>query len=427
MPIFVKPEWHQTLTHVTIKIPSHGVTKADVDVLTHEIYIKAHYQQYIFEVFLFKSINVTNSTCTITDTDIIFELSKTSEEEWIQLEADLSKPDKKDLRNQIIKQIQEKTQKEQEEKSAKKAETKRSYVRLQMAEDSKRQAKIKDLKKQAEENALKEMELWEEKQTEELIIKDIKPIEKPKFKKSKDRTKYKSCDKIQPDEIIKVEDEAPEPAIPVPRKCQTFTVSFTQREFPTPQRESKLEEEQEWLAKQAAARRSVGFDSDDLRPEERNPQWLLAKGDEFYKAENYLGAISAYTEGIKISKNFVDLYVKRSSVHYKIGNYERTLDDCSKALEIMTSAVAANLDKRLECIVRRGNALRKIGFARHAISELEEALKLSPGNEAIKKDLREAYMDYSAKKREKEEKIAASNRNNSNNPIPTNSNIVSTT
>lgn len=394
MPIFVKPEWHQTPTDLIIKIPSYGINQNDIDILTHDNYIKAHYQQYIFEAFLFKSINVMNSTCLITDENITFELTKATEGEWERLEVELSKVEKKDLRNQIIKEVQEKTQEECKARSNKRSEIKRTGVKLQIEEDTKKHEMIKNLKKQEEEKALREMKLWEENQ-EKLLITDVKP--KQQFKKSNDRSKYKSVDKAYTP-IAPVE-----PAIPLPRKCQTISVSFTAREFPTPVRESKIPEEEEWLAKQAAARRSVGFDSDDLRPEERNPQWLLAKGNEFLKAENYLAAISAYSEGIKISREFVDLFIRRSEVHYLVKNYQKTIEDCSKALDIMKPEVPANLEMRIECIVRRANALQKIGMVRHSIAELEVALKLSPGNASIKKDLREAYMEYKTKKNKSEE------------------------
>lgn len=53
---------------------------------------------------------------------------------------------------------------------------------------------------------------------------------------------------------------------------------------------------------------------------------------EFFKAGNYLGAISAYSLGIKISDKMASLYVNRSAAHYALENYYRCIEDCSKVI-----------------------------------------------------------------------------------------------
>ncbi|XP_043471827.1 dynein axonemal assembly factor 4-like [Leptopilina heterotoma] len=179
----------------------------------------------------------------------------------------------------------------------------------------------------------------------------------------------------------------PNKSIPLPRKCGTIKVSFTERAFPTPARESSHLEEQEWLEKQAKARRQTGFVSEDLRPEEQNPQWLKDKGDEFFKAKNYLGAISAYSHGIKLSEKMSSLYVNRSAAHYALGNFHKCAEDCSTGLELMIPKCEGNRESRARCHARRGAALCKLSVPQHGIPELEAALKLAPDNESIKLDL----------------------------------------
>lgn len=57
--------------------------------------------------------------------------------------------------------------------------------------------------------------------------------------------------------------------------------------------------------------------------------YIFFTNSEFYKAGNYLGAISAYTHGLKLSNKMVSLYVNRSAAQYSIGNYQRCIEDSS--------------------------------------------------------------------------------------------------
>ncbi|XP_043259375.1 dynein axonemal assembly factor 4-like [Colletes gigas] len=191
--------------------------------------------------------------------------------------------------------------------------------------------------------------------------------------------------------------EDPSKSVPLPRKSSTINVTFSDRKFPTPARESSHLEEQEWLKKQAEARRKVGFDMEDLLPEERDPQWLKDKGDEFFKDGNYLGAINAYTYGIKISDKMASLYVNRSAAQYALENYRRCAEDCSKALELMVPKCEGNRESRARCHARLGAALCKLSSPQHGIPELEAALKLMPDDKSIKRDVLAAKQHFNIK------------------------------
>ncbi|KAG5325072.1 DAAF4 factor, partial [Acromyrmex heyeri] len=222
----------------------------------------------------------------------------------------------------------------------------------------------------------------------------VKKMDQKLSQKFYTKTKKQGSDRDLIDRILKsrypkinqIFDE-PTKAIPLPRRSGTINVTFSERAFPTPARESSFIEEQEWLSKQAEARRKTGFVAEDLRPEEQDPQWLKDKGDDFFKAGNYLAAISAYTHGIKISDKMAALYVNRSAAHYALGNYYRCIDDCSKVLELMEPKCESNRASRARCHARRGAALCKLSAPQHGIPELEAALKLDPNNKSIQHDL----------------------------------------
>lgn len=66
-----------------------------------------------------------------------------------------------------------------------------------------------------------------------------------------------------------------------------------------------------------------GFCDDDLTPEERNPVWLLEKGNEFARKQNFKAAISAYSTGINIAAEPALLLLNRAVAHFQLENFER--------------------------------------------------------------------------------------------------------
>ncbi|XP_032663171.1 dynein assembly factor 4, axonemal-like isoform X2 [Odontomachus brunneus] len=228
---------------------------------------------------------------------------------------------------------------------------------------------------------------------------DQKSLQRFDAKTKKQKLGQNLIDKVLKVRYFKVNQIFNEPSktIPLPRKSGTINVTFSERAFPTPARESSHIEEQEWLSKQVEARRKTGFVEEDLRPEEQDPQWLKDKGNDFFKVGNYLAAINAYTYGIKISNKMTALYVNRSAAHYALGNYYRCIEDCSTVLELMEPKCESNRISRARCHARRGAALCKLSAPQHGIPELEAALKLDPNNESIKRDLHVARQYFNIK------------------------------
>lgn len=286
MPIIIKDfTWNQTENKIIIKIALRGVIEAKTDIFTTPKYMKVSYEKYFFELFLKHPILTDESKCIFTEDSIQFELQKEEVKLWDKLETDLSKQEKQELKIKLIQEEHERIQERDKKLLEKHSELKRTAVREQIRLDTKQRQLINDIRLKEKAEALGEVDKWKNSLT------SVKKVAKPQ-----ETTQ-----------------------IPLPRNTAMLHVDFTAREFPTPLRESQAEEEEEWLRKQAAARRSVGFVSEDLRPEEKNPQYLKEKGDEFLKAGNYLGAISAYSFGIKLRDTFSDFYVGRAAAHLAQG------------------------------------------------------------------------------------------------------------
>jgi hypothetical protein len=86
----------------------------------------------------------------------------------------------------------------------------------------------------------------------------------------------------------------------------------------------------QWLQKQAEARQACGFIAADLRPEENNPDWVKAKGDQMFRDGNYLGAVSAYSHGLQLCPNLACLYSNRAAAHIALNNLHKAADDASE-------------------------------------------------------------------------------------------------
>lgn len=303
MPLVVNDfKWKQTESTITIQVPLHGIHRSKVDVFTSIQYIKASYPPNFFEVLLFQPINLQESTCVITDNEIIFELLKTEIHLWPALELDVTKKEKMQLKTKLIDEEHQRFQKECQEKRERKSELKKVGVREQIKLDTKQRETIDKIKLNEKNKALADLNEWGDDNT--IIAKQVKVKKLAESKFIKAST---------------IESKEKKKTIPTVRSQVFLEVTFTPRELPTPSRESRLEEENEWLRKQTEARRSAGFVSEDLRPEEKNPMYLKCKGDKFMEQKNYLGAISAYSFGINLSKKYADLYKNRSEAHYAIG------------------------------------------------------------------------------------------------------------
>lgn len=307
MPTIIKEfDWKQTDTHLKIDIPLKAVIKSKLNTFISSRYIKVSYEQKFLDVILLFPVDEKYSKCIIGPENVILELKKCQNAiYWETLEPVLSKTQRLELKKDLLEKSYQQIQKQSETENNLRAELKRTAIRKQIETDTKVRESIEKIKQHEKSVALGDTKDW----TENVKIKLVGyngGVSDHSTQNSRKSEQNRSKLLKEPNNIL-------------PRQLKTVQVNFTPRQFPTPSRESKLEEEREWLNKQAAARRSCGFVSEDIRPEERNPQFLKAKGEEFLKNRNYLGAISIFSYGIQISPTFVDFYISRAKAHFELG------------------------------------------------------------------------------------------------------------
>lgn len=362
MIVIKEVKWSQSAEEIIIEVPMKNPASA-ADILTHENFIKIHAAPFYFEAFLLNRIIEEESRCQITSSEVRLILKKAEPHIWESLEREFrNKAEKAQVKSEILVKVQEKTEEKCKAKREQKANVKHIEVENSMARDAQRREAIENLRKIA-------------------IDKGLAAIKSPpKLQKVPDVVQSNSG---KTHSKLGHSSDKPKPDIPSIRKAATIEVQFSQRNFVTPKRESQDPAEQEWLLKQIAAQKAIGFVPEDLKPEERDPVYLKQKGDDFFSQKNFLASISAYTTGIKIAPKCYELYLNRSAAHLAQQNYQRCVEDCSTAFELLHPPVALNLKARVQALARRGAALAKLGFIRQAYGELVAAVKLDPTNEML--------------------------------------------
>ena len=76
--------------------------------------------------------------------------------------------------------------------------------------------------------------------------------------------------------------------------------------------------------------------------ENKNPLWLKDKGDRFMKDKNYLSAIEAYNEALKIDSKHTKSLMNRSLAHMKRFNTDGCLNDCDLVISQLQNQLVGN-------------------------------------------------------------------------------------
>ena len=154
------------------------------------------------------------------------------------------------------------------------------------------------------------------------------------------------------------------------------------------------------------------IEDENLRPEEKNPEWLLSKGDTFWRQENYQAAINAYTHGIRLGGKspLPQLLSRRADCHLQLRNLHKALEDSSRALELLTPPVPQNAADRKWALTRRGAAFQGLQCYVEALVEFEAAFQIDRADEEVEKkigELRKIIQGNEEETRRKERRDAA--------------------
>uniref|UniRef100_A0A8C5MC19 Dynein axonemal assembly factor 4 n=1 Tax=Leptobrachium leishanense TaxID=445787 RepID=A0A8C5MC19_9ANUR len=392
MPIIVRDyTWQQNDSQVYISIPLKGTRAGDSSVLCTEHYLKVSFSPFLFEAFLFAPIDDCKSSAKIGNGIILFTLYKQIPSAWDALTStNLEKEEMQRIREEAIVRVQEKTKEDKKAKAENKRENEKYSLAVMMKIEEEERKRIEDVKEEERRRATEEMEKWKAQQRKE---ETRKKAEEEKRKSNTNKTMFPTHPKPSVKEhernCVQNSKTLKEKVLPDVRATACINITFTPRVFPTAVRESRAAEEEEWLQKQAEARRAINLSDKelaDLKEEEKNPEWLKDKGNKLFAAGDYLAAVNALNLAIRLNDKIPALYLNRSACHLKLRNLHKAIEDSSKALELLTPPVPDNAAARVKAHVRRGTAFCELELYVEGLLDYEAALKIDPSNQNVKSD-----------------------------------------
>ncbi|TKY71559.1 Tetratricopeptide repeat protein 1 [Spatholobus suberectus] len=152
--------------------------------------------------------------------------------------------------------------------------------------------------------------------------------------------------------------------------------------------------------------RSTDFSENALINEEESRQKALdqaneakVEGNKLFVDEKYEEALSQYELALQVAPDMPSSVEIRSICHsnrgvcfLKLGKYDSTIKECTKALELNPVYVKA--------LVRRGEAHEKLEHFEEAIADMKKILEIEPSNDQARKTI-QRLEPLAAEKREK--------------------------
>ncbi|XP_068169712.1 dynein axonemal assembly factor 4-like isoform X2 [Antennarius striatus] len=379
MPLMVSDySWTQTESTVCISVDLKGHRADRVDVVSTDEYLKVHFPPYLFEAFLFQPVDDVRGTAKVGNGVACFSLPKKIQGMWEQLMiTTYDKVQQREVRERAVVKYQEKLSSQSTSKAAQKqAERRYGLETLMKLEQEERDAvqKVKDAER---EKTRAELEAWQ-----------LRP-ETGASEEAQRQVRRQSHAPAPPDPPTEKQSAGRPEELPAQRPSGNIPVRFTTRVFPTPLRESRAAEEEEWSRKQAEARRAGDPDAVELgglTEKELRADWLKDKGDQCFVSGDYLGAVNAYSLALRLHRDIPALYSNRAACHLKLRNLHKAIEDSSQALVLLTPPVAANAASRSRAHVRRGSAFCQLQLYAEGLQDYQAALRIQPDDEALQAD-----------------------------------------
>ncbi|GFP79615.1 tpr repeat-containing thioredoxin ttl1 [Phtheirospermum japonicum] len=104
-----------------------------------------------------------------------------------------------------------------------------------------------------------------------------------------------------------------------------------------------------------------------------------ARGNDLFKSERFTEACSAYGEGLRLDPTNSVLYCNRAACWFKLGQWERSVDDCNQALRLQPTYMKA--------LLRRAASNCKLERWNEAVRDYEVLRRELPDNNEVAESL----------------------------------------
>ncbi|XP_073143719.1 TPR repeat-containing thioredoxin TTL1-like isoform X2 [Henckelia pumila] len=104
-----------------------------------------------------------------------------------------------------------------------------------------------------------------------------------------------------------------------------------------------------------------------------------ARGNDLFKSERFTEASSAYGEGLRLDPSNAVLYCNRAACWFKLGQWEKSVDDCNKALRFQPRYAKA--------LLRKAASNGKLGNWKEAVRDYEVLRKELPDDKEVAESL----------------------------------------
>lgn len=439
MPITGQYTWEQDVNTLQLKIPLKGTKPALVDIYATEFLVKINFAPHLVHIDLFAGVDDNSGTARVKNGVLTLKIDKRNPGLWDDIAAT---GDKKTLKERRIKSVDDKTRREQElieKRREKRTETERTQLRKQMGLEETERNAIENLKAEEKEQAEEqvyatfakikreeaEAAAKQQAKKDEVALAELKAALGPM---ADDHIDFDDIDVDSDEEVAEdkssgsedddmpglengmeempVEEEEEDlDFIPDPRASSKLNFKFTPRLFPTPLRESKRTEEGDWISKNRSHLKThphfmnnkAVMEKLDGDITERDPTWLKGKGDDFYRSQDYLSAINAYSTALEVAPTMSNVLSNRAACYLCLGKLQECIDDTSDAMSHLPnekdvapypSEMAAWQKLKIRLYVRRGTAQCQRGSYEKGLSDYNTAMVMSPDDQSIQYDVK---------------------------------------